>query len=138
MLISNLRSSVAVTSATGAVIRAALAGTFRLLFVEAVAEELNRKLQERPDLASRISASEVSELTTALREAAELVPTLGEPYPMVGRDRDDDFLIAHAVFAEADWLISWDKDLLDLGEIDGLTIAAPPRFLAALRDAGLL
>jgi len=69
---------------------------------------------------------------------AELVPRLPEPYPEVGRDRDDDFLIAHAILAEADWLISRDKDLLDLGQLEGLTFTDPPRFLTALRDAGLL
>jgi len=138
VLISYLRSTSPEDSAAGAILRAAFAGTFRLLFVEGVAEELDRKLNQRPDLAARITQTNVVALVDELRSVGESVERLVEPYQSIGRDRDDYFLIAHAVFAEADWLVSWDKDLLDLRQIDGLTIADPPRFLAALRHAGLL
>lgn len=137
VLISYLRSTSPETSAAGAMLRAALAGAFTVLFIEGVAEELGRKLNERPDLAARITQSNVVALMDGLRSISESVERLAEPYQSIGRDRDDYFLIAHAVFAGADWLVSWDKDLLDLEEIDGLTVTDPPRFLAALRDAGL-
>lgn len=136
--ISYLRSTSPETSAAGAILRAALAGTFRLLFVEGVAEELDRKLNERPDLAARIAQSNAEALVDELRSISETVERLLVPHRSIGRDRDDYFLIAHAVFAAADYLVSWDKDLLDLGDIEGLLIVDPPRFLAALRDAGLL
>jgi predicted nucleic acid-binding protein len=51
------------------------------------------------------------------------------------RDPDDDFLIAHAIAANADYVISWDKDLRDLGEVDGIKLLSPPAFLHALRQA---
>ena len=137
VLISNLRSTVPATSATGVLLRAAIAGEFTLLFVEGVAEELHQKLNDRADLAARISRADVAKLLGAMRAVAEPVPRLPEPYPEVGRDRKDDFLIAHAVISGADWLVSWDKDLLVLDPIDGLRIGTPPTFLAALRSTGL-
>ncbi len=73
-----------------------------------------------------------------LTTVAELIPRLPEPYPEIGRDRKDDFLIAHGIVSGADYLVSWDKDLLDLKEIDGMRIVSPPEFLRILREAGLL
>jgi len=138
ILIGYLGSRSPETSAAFALFGAAQRGALTLLLVEGVINELNRKLRERPDLAARIPRADANQLIDALRSMSEPVASLTEPYPEVGRDRDDDFLIAHAVFADADWLVTWDKDLLDLGQIDGLTVADPPRFLAELRDAGLL
>lgn len=54
------------------------------------------------------------------------------------RDPDDDYLIAHALAAGADYLVSWDNDLRDLGFVDGLAIVSPPEFLRILREAGRL
>lgn len=51
------------------------------------------------------------------------------------RDSKDDFLIAHAIVAEADYLVSWDRDLLDLREIGGVLIVSPPELLRRLREA---
>jgi len=138
VLIGYLGSRSPETSAAFALFGAAQRGAFTLLLVEGVVDELIRKLREPPDLAARIRRADADQLIDVLRSMSEPVSSLTEPYPEVGRDRGDDYLIAHAVLADADWLVSWDKDLLDLGEIDGLVIADPPRLLAALRDAGLL
>lgn len=138
ILLSNLRSPTPATSATGVLLRIALTGGFTLLFVEGVVEELTRKLRERADLAARIPQTDAAELVAAMRTVAELVPRLPEPYPEIGRDRKDDFLIAHGVVARADYLVSWDKDLTDLKEIDGVRIVTPPEFLQVLRVEGLL
>ena len=138
LLISYLRSSQPATSATGVLLGSAQVGGFTLLFVDAVADELERKLRERPDLAARVPLADAEELVAILRDLAEPVPRLPEPYPEVGRDRKDDFLIAHAVLAAADYLVSWDKDLLELGEIEGIKIVSPPEFLRVLRAEGIL
>lgn len=138
ILISNLRSPTPDTSATGILLRVALTGGFTLLFVEGVVEELTRKLRERADLAARIPHADAAELVATMRTVADLVPRLPEPYPEIGRDRKDDFLIAHGVVARADYLVSWDKDLLDLKEIDGFRIVTPPEFLDILRAEGIL
>ena len=119
-------------------LRSAAAGRFTLIFVEGVAEELERKLTERPDLASKIPRASAATLIESLRSVGEVVPRLSGPYPAICRDRNDDFLLAHAVFSRADWLVTYDRDLLDLDRIGDLTITDPPGFLTALRGAGLL
>src|SRR5687768_17222298 len=92
ILISNLLSPKAAESATGMVLQLAFAGRFTLLFVHGV-EEFYRKLAVRPDLAARIPRSAAQRLIHDIRDAAESVPRLPEPYPRIGRDRKDDFLI---------------------------------------------
>jgi putative PIN family toxin of toxin-antitoxin system len=138
ILISNLYSPNPTTSATGEVLRVAFNSGFTLLFVEGVAEELYRKLRERPDLAARIPLSDAEQLIADMRAIAEIVPRLPEPHPPVGRDRNDDFLFAHGILAGADYLISWDKPLLDLKQIGGMRIVSPPKLLHLLRAAGHL
>jgi len=138
ILISNLYSPNPTTSATGEVLRVAFNSGFTLLFVEGVAEELYRKLRERPDLAARIPLSDAERLIADMRAIAEIVPRLPEPHPPVGRDRNDDFLFAHGILAGANYLVSWDKPLLDLKQIGGMRIVSPPELLHLLRAAGHL
>lgn len=129
VLISNLLSRNATTSATGLILQAAIDGRFTLLFVAGVAEELNNKLIEREDLSRRIDRGDAATLIANLRQASEVVERLPEPYSAIGRDRKDDYLIAHA-----DYLVSWDKDLLDLSAVAGVQMVSPPEFLAVLRE----
>ena len=138
LLISYLLSRQPSTSATGLILRAALAGRFTLLFTAGIADELGDKLTTRSDLAARVPRAHADELLLTLGAVAEVNPRLGEPYPEVGRDRKDDYLIAHAIAAGADYLVSWDKDLRDLGQVDGVRIVSPPEFLRILREAGRL
>ena len=138
LLISYLLSRQPTTSATGLILRAALAGRFTLLFTAGIADELDRKLATRPDLAARIPRAHADELLLTLGAVAEVVPRLEEPYPEVGRDRKDDYLIAHAIAANADYLVSWDKDLRDLVQVDRVKIVSPAEFLAILRAASSL
>src|SRR5215213_2643747 len=114
VLIGNLHSPNPLTSSTGEVLRVAFNGGFTLLFVEAVADERYRKLRERPDLAARISGVEAERLIADMRSVGELVPHLEEPYRAVGRDRNDDFLFTHAIFARAHYRVSWDTPLRNL------------------------
>lgn len=138
VLISYLRSTSPETSATGAILGAALRGAVTLLAVDDFVDELVRTIDDRPDLAARISASDAGHLLALLRSIGEPVDRIPEPYLEIGRDRDDYFLIAHAAFGGADYLVSWDKDLLDLDGLDELKVVSPAAFLGVLRDAGLL
>jgi len=136
VLISYLLSSARTTSAAGATVQAAIDGRYRLPFTVGVAEELDRKLNERPDLAARIPRTDAADLVALMDEVADHLPRLPEPFPAIGRDRKDDFLIAHAIVAVADLLVSWDKDLTDLVEVEGVRIVSPPEFLHILRERG--
>jgi predicted nucleic acid-binding protein len=51
----------------------------------------------------------------------------------VVRDPNDDAILATAIAARADYLVSRDKDLLSLGEYDGIKIVSPEAFLQVLR-----
>ncbi len=124
-------------SAIGAILEAATAGLFTLHFAPEVAEEIERAVAERPDLTARITPAEVRDLTRSLREIAEAVPRLRDVAPKIGRDPGDDYLIAQAVVARADYLVSWDKDLLDLVEVAGVLIVSPrPSSTSYGRPAG--
>lgn len=138
VLISYLRSATPATSAIGLLLRAAMSGRFTLLAVAEVIEELESKLAQRADLAAKIPLVDAQDLVATLNSVAEPVPRLPEPYSEIGRDRKDDFLIAHAVAASADYLVSWDKDLRDLHQVEGVRIVSPPEFLQILREAGLV
>ena len=89
-------------------------------------------------MAARIPRGQADELLLTLGEVAQVIPRLGEPYPEVGRDRKDDFLIAHALAGDADYLVTWDKDLCDLVQVDGVKMVSPVEFLDILRAAGSL
>ena len=49
-------------------------------------------------------------------------------------DPDDDRVLEAATAAEADYIVSGDHDLLDLGSYDGITIVTAARFLEILSE----
>jgi len=138
LFISCLLSTTPDTSAMGAILGATVEERFVLLFTPGVTDEIVSKVAERPDLAARITAAEVAVLLANLAEIAEPVPRLTGPFAAVCRDHKDDYLIAHAQAANADVLVSWDKDLCDLQYVDELRVVSPPEFLWVLREAGML
>ena len=138
LLISYLRSTSPTTSAVGTILQAASRDAIRLLLVEDVIDELVRTITGRPDLNERISQQEVSDLVQFVEEISNRIERLPAPYPEIGRDRKDDFVIAHGVVARADFLVSWDKDLTDLAEVEGMRVVTPAELLAILREQELL
>ena len=138
LLISYLLSAERRASAIGAILTAAATGAFRLLFPPEVAEEIAETVSRRPDLTARIRPADIEELIAAVEGLGETVPRLADEAPRVGRDPKDDYLIAQAVAAKADYFVSWDKDLRDLGEVEGVRIVSPSEFLRVLRESGRL
>jgi uncharacterized protein len=57
-------------------------------------------------------------------DAAELVMPASTP-PVVAADADDDHVVAAAIAAEADLLVSGDRDLLALGNYSAIRIVTP-------------
>jgi uncharacterized protein len=64
-------------------------------------------------------------------DAVELVTPLSTP-PVVAADRDDDHVIAAAVAAQVDFLVSGDRHLLDLGSHQNIPILTPAAALARI------
>lgn len=112
----------------GRIVEAAFAGEFTLLLPEEVPQELRAAIAAKPFLRDRIDEGDLDAFITLLREVAELLPPIEEPYPIVTRDPDDDYLLAHALLAGAEYLVSGDKHLLTLGPVEGLVILSPADF----------
>jgi putative PIN family toxin of toxin-antitoxin system len=75
----------------------------------------------------RLSAPRISEITEFLISNLELVEA-GRLEEKVCRDPDDDFVLAGAIAARADCLITGDEDLLAVTEYKGIRIIKPSDF----------
>lgn len=117
------------------VTEAALGGAFTLLFPLGLARELAEKVATKRYLASRISADTFATFLHLLTSVAETLPPIPDPIPVVTRDRDDDYLLAHALVGEADYLVTGDDDLTPLGRVGKLKIVSPSDFARALNRA---
>ena len=89
----------------------------------------------RPKFAAILerAARTPQQLLNNLRNAAELVVPAPLPQP-VSRDPDDDHVIAAAVAARADWIVTGDQDLLVLESYDGIAIITPVQALRKLES----
>ncbi len=115
------------------IIRAFRDGQFTLLLPEPLLQELTATVKSKPRLSRRISPGELASFTEALATFGERVNRIEEPFASVTRDPKDDYLLAYALIARADYLVTGDKDLLSLrGQIAGLEIVTPAQFAAIL------
>jgi len=116
------------------VVRAATDGAFVLCLSPEILAELQdalRKLQRRQP-AFHPPADAVARYVRDLSVEAELVREL-PPVRVVERDPKDDMIVATALAARADYLISGDRDLLDLAPYAGIRILTARAFLERLR-----
>lgn len=70
-----------------------------------------------------------------VRQLAEVVEPPPLPQP-VCRDPDDDQVLALALAAKVDLIVSGDNDLLSLGSFEGIPILAPAQALEQVEAAG--
>ncbi len=117
------------------VVRAAFNGAYVLLLTEGVVAELRNKTVTKSYLGRRITPTQTERLINILDAVAEAIPELEEPFPSIGKDRDDDYLYAHAVIGGADYLVSGDKGVLDVRQIGDVQIVNPAEFLQILLRA---
>ena len=109
----------------------AIDGRLELILLEPTIVELERILTEKFDF----EPQRWGEAETLLGElAVESVPAPGgHPEPVTG-DPDDDLILACAIQAKVDVLVSGDrKHLLPVGERGGVRILSPQALLAELR-----
>lgn len=119
--------------AVGTVVQAALEGRFTLLMPQAVLDEVDVTVRGKPRLSRRIPLRDLELFADLLVEFSEHVDAIKGPFPAVTRDRNDDYLLAYAKVAAADYLVTGDKDLLALqGLIAGLEIVTPSHFVEIL------
>ncbi|MCK6624648.1 MAG: putative toxin-antitoxin system toxin component, PIN family [Anaerolineae bacterium] len=104
-------------------------GSFIYLTSPPIIRELKEVLQ-RPRLRAKMVADPHS-LIEVIEADTEQTP--GQLIlEQVCRDPKDAMFIACAVEGQADYIVSWDKDLLDLGEYQGIKIVRAEAFIAVL------
>jgi uncharacterized protein len=119
----------AVFSAGGAprqLLDAAKAGVFDLYTSEVLIAELLEVLT-RDKYAKRMAKANftAAEFIDDLRRIATVVATPLNPPRVVPTDADDDHIVSAAVAANADFIVSGDKnDLLSMGSVSGIPIVS--------------
>ncbi len=114
------------------IVRAALAGRFRIVIPHATFDELQLIVASKPYLTARIPEALVNSLIELLMEGGGILPPSLEPLPRITRDPGDDFMVTQAVLEGIDYLVTGDKDLLVLGELAGVRVVSPAEFVNIL------
>lgn len=96
------------------------------LFTSAVLLEELAEVLNRPSPAKRLTliGRTARQVLTDYVEVAELVAPAATP-PIVAADADDDHVVAAAVAAQADLIVSGDRHLLALGRHGAIAILNP-------------
>ena len=100
-----------------------------------ILQEIRYVLLEKPHIRNRYtySSEKVETFIDYLKDISIIVAQLPE-IRVIERDPKDDMIIACAVAASADYIISRDRDLLDLGNYQQIRIASPKEFMQILRS----
>lgn len=124
-------------SAISQIVAAAYEGLYTLLAPEQLLDEVVDTVRSKPRLSKRIPLDQAKELATFIGAVAEVPPPLlpSDRVPAISRDPKDDYLLAHAIVGQADYLVTGDDDLLSLGEVVGLKIVRPAEFQALLQSS---
>lgn len=107
---------------------------FQLFLSDDILEETAGVLLSRGHIRKRYDYPDAAaiEFCQSLADLAQIVSNV--PDINVVRDPNDDMIIACAIAAAAQYLVSRDKDLLALSEHEGVKVITPEKFLAVLRD----
>jgi putative PIN family toxin of toxin-antitoxin system len=91
---------------------------------------------ERPKFDAILTRSNTSRAQTLaeVRQLAEVIDPPPLAYP-VCRDPDDDAVLALAIAAQADWVISGDDDLLCLGSFEAIPVLTPAQALQRVLES---
>jgi putative PIN family toxin of toxin-antitoxin system len=117
-----------------AVLQGAIDNRFTCSLSEDIISETTRLLLS-PRLQQRYGydTADVEAFGSGLRASFDLVTDIPLLSGVV-RDPNDDMIVACAVAASADYVVSRDHDLLSLESYDGITMITPEAFMAVLRD----
>ena len=106
-----------------------------LYTAEEILQEIRRVLLEKDHIRDRYnySTASVDVFITQIRKVSTVVRQLPDLF-VVERDPKDNMIIACAVAASADYIVSRDKDLLDLEKYRDILIISPENFMKVLRE----
>ena len=109
-------------------------GDYRLLTSHVMLGELDRVLQY-PRLHRYYDEQTRIRFVALVASLGEIVD-LPHEVPRICRDPDDDWVIACAVAGNADVIVSGDRDLLDLIQVNRILILSARQFLTLLQGEG--
>jgi len=104
----------------------ARAGEFSLISCPFIQKELNRV----PSRKFRLVRKQIATVLEPVEDAIYKVIEHSITVEGISRDADDDNILACAVAAKADYLVTGDTDLLDLKRFKGVRIVTPRDFEA--------
>lgn len=109
---------------------------YTLYTAEEILNETRQVLLEREHLRTRFLYTDVQveRFITAVRGKCVVIPSLPN-LQVIERDPTDDMVISCAVAAQADYIVSRDRDLLDMREYHGIRIVPPEVFVQLLRGS---
>ena len=99
-----------------------------LVVPELIAQEVRRVLTEKLK-----AGPEALDAVEAVLERCNIVPRGDAPSPVAVRDSDDERVLADALSAGAEILVSGDQDLLAVAEQSPIRILSPRAFLTLVR-----
>jgi putative PIN family toxin of toxin-antitoxin system len=107
-------------------------GVFRLVTSEYILTELSRTLQS-PYFTQRLSSQQIASAMRLLRRKTTITPITTNVH-RIATHPEDDVILATAVSAKADYLVTGDTKLQAIGTYKGVTILSPKRFLEILKS----
>ena len=117
-------------SVPGQLLRAWRDGGFQLAISGSILTELGRTL-EKPYFQRRLSRTQITRFLALLQDQALFTPITVQ-VAGVATHPEDDLILATALSAQADHLVTGDRGLLALGTHQGVRILSPRGFLALL------
>jgi len=122
-----------VDSIPGELFRRWLQNSFELVLSEHILLELARTL-EKPYFQHPITAEQVERATRAFRKRGRMIPITAEVVGVATHSADD-LVVATAVSAGIDFVVTGDRGLLAVGRFRGVRIVTPRTFLDVLDRA---
>jgi putative PIN family toxin of toxin-antitoxin system len=101
---------------------------YELVVPELVAQEVRRTLSEKLKASPEALSS-----VEAIFERCDIAPRGDSPSPIAVRDPDDERVLADAISAGAEILVSGDQDLLVVAEGSPIRILSPRAFMTLAR-----
>lgn len=129
-IVSGLAGAGVLTSTPGAILRYWFEGAFELVVSEVILEEVEDALG-KPYFRAHRSLVEIEAGFVSVAQLATLVfPTVR--VSGIATHPEDDLILASAVSADVDCLVTGDKMLLQVGEYQGVQLISPRVFLDIL------
>jgi len=135
LLVSAFLSRHNPSGVSSELLRRVISGGIKLYLSVAIVDEAMEILADSPRLVARYAYS-LGQVAQYRADLLRLATIVDDPPPTPGavpRDPDDDKIVACAVAADAEYLVTRDRDLLSIGTYAGIAIIGPEQFLRIIR-----